>query len=512
MLLFVIIVAFVFTIGATPGIGFKKERKNIFYGFNLASPKDINNLMFATQLTAELEQSLFQTPAQIEQALFARIITLYIADLAKVPSPTDEQVKSYIETLPIFQNEDKFSQTKYENMIKALESAGKTQSDIRKVFNDNTRIMYVAQTIGNTGVSFDNQVISALTDIHTEWTFIVAKYSIANYHETLTVTNEDAENFFKKEAARYVNPIKYKVSCIVSPIEKYLSSVERPTKDDLNAFALKHKEDFNDIEDKESAQKAIVTAFYKEQATNIARAEAEKLVINAATNDLLIDNPEIKSIIASMDGKIIDVPAYSITKLPEIDGLSSNIFDKVPSIGKDHRYSDPIITGNEIVIIYLEDVISGGQMSFEEAKQYVISDLESIQKHQLFAKYTEQVKQALSKEVAQGSDFEELAKNYGFSIEKFENVSISKNINQVPLVYFGVLGSMKNDKVQIISNGEMAYYIYLQNQTKPNINAFPATEISTMKAQIGNTIITAYRNSMLDELIMRGLQTLKAQK
>lgn len=511
VLLFIIIVAFVFTIGATPGIGYKNKKESMFYGFNLASPKDINNLIFATQLTAEVEKQLLQSPAQVEHALLVRIISLDIADKAKIPSPTDDQLKRYIENLPAFKDEDEFSKSRYNNMINALESAGKNQQEIRKIFNENFRISYVLQTIGGKGLAFNKQVYDALIGMKTLWTFQVAKYSIADFNDTINVTDEECQKFFDSQQNRYISPIQYKVSCIVIPASYYTASIERPSKDQLNDFYTKNQEKFAKIEGKENIQKSIVSSYYNEKALEIALGNAEKFIINASTNNLTIDKKEAIDSIANIGGSITNIAPYSVVSLPNIQGIDSEIFEKVQSIDSEDHYSDPIVLDNKVVILYLDDVISGGQMSFSEAKHLVIEDVKSVKKQQMFAQNGEKIKNTIIDELNKKSDFEQLAISYGFSVENFNDVSLEKNNSEIPVAYFGIIDSMKGKTVQTIFNGDTIFYFHIQSQKIPNISEFSEKEVAEMRTEISETIADLYRNSFFDELILKGITNLKTK-
>ena len=511
VLLFIIIVAFVFTIGATPGIGYKKKKENLFYGYNLSSTKATNSLIFDTQLTAEVEKSTFQTPAQIEHALLERIISLYIADKAKVPSPTDGQLKQFIQSLPAFIDNDTFSQVRYDNMLKAVEITGKSQAEIRKTFDNNFRIARVLKVMGGTGLVFDKQVYDALKGLKTLWTFQTAKYSIADFNDTINVTDEECQKFFDSQPNRYINPIQYKVSCIVIPASHYTTSIERPTKTQLNDFYTKNQEKFLNIEGKENTQKAIIAAYYNEKALEIAFGDAEKFLINVSTNDLQLNKKEVLDSISSMGGNVVNVAPYSVLHIPDVPGIDTNVFAEVPSINSENHYSDPVVLDDKVVIVHVDDVISDSQMSLAEAKPQVIEDVKSIKKQQMFAQNGEKIKNIITDQLAQKADFEQLAASYGFSVEKFTDVSLGKDHTTIPISYFAILDGIKGRPLQMIFDRDTIVYVHMQNKKVPDISEFSEQEINDMRTQISETIALLYMNSFLDELILKGLKNLKTK-
>src|SRR5690349_2972536 len=95
VLLAVVIISFVFTIGASPGIG-RGDRRVIereFFGYNLSIPEDQQRLFGDAQLSVSLKYGSFGVSQdQIQNYAFHRAAALHLADQWHIPSATTAEV------------------------------------------------------------------------------------------------------------------------------------------------------------------------------------------------------------------------------------------------------------------------------------------------------------------------------------------------------------------------------------------------------------------------------------
>ena len=110
-LLALIIVAFVFTIGATPGCTTDRSgyEENLFYGIDLNSPRDSEVIIEKVQLSAILNGQEIRSDEQFQNQLTSRIALLHLAEEIGVPSPNKETLSDYITFIIFIKNQ--FTQT-----------------------------------------------------------------------------------------------------------------------------------------------------------------------------------------------------------------------------------------------------------------------------------------------------------------------------------------------------------------------------------------------------------------
>ena len=91
-LLAIIIVAFVFTIGATPGCTTDRSgyEENLFYGIDLNSSRESEVITEKVLLSAILNGQEISSDEQFQNQLTSRIALLHLAEEIGVPSPSQE--------------------------------------------------------------------------------------------------------------------------------------------------------------------------------------------------------------------------------------------------------------------------------------------------------------------------------------------------------------------------------------------------------------------------------------
>ena len=124
-LLALIIVAFVFTIGATPGCTTDSSgyEENLFYGIDLNSPRKSEVIIEKVQLSAILNGQEIRSDEQFQNQLASRIALLHLAEEMGVPSPNQKTLSEYITTKAAFLGANgKFSADAYTSFVDSMES------------------------------------------------------------------------------------------------------------------------------------------------------------------------------------------------------------------------------------------------------------------------------------------------------------------------------------------------------------------------------------------------------
>ena len=140
VLLGLIIISFVFTIGAAPGIG-QAERASLkreFFGYNLGSTVDQERLMGDAGLSANLQMGAFGNleAEQIQNYAFQRAASLHLADAWHLPPATDAELQKQIEGLRMFAGQDgQFDPKAYATFRDNLKTnpRGVNEADIARV-------------------------------------------------------------------------------------------------------------------------------------------------------------------------------------------------------------------------------------------------------------------------------------------------------------------------------------------------------------------------------------------
>src|SRR5688500_7119372 len=125
VLLGLIIVSFVFTIGAGPGIG-NAERTSLerrVFGYNLGSQEDQQRLFGDAALSAQLQAGYSPEGAELQNYAFQRAASLSIADQLHIPPSTKQEVSEFIKTLRTFTTQDgQFDPARYSSFRDSLKT------------------------------------------------------------------------------------------------------------------------------------------------------------------------------------------------------------------------------------------------------------------------------------------------------------------------------------------------------------------------------------------------------
>ena len=120
-LLAVIIIAFVFTIGNTPGLTTDDSNyeERILLGIDVNNQRVMDELAGTVGLSHLLRtKSEIRNQNQFQSELANRIAQLYLIENIGLPNPSQEALKVYIESLPYFQDESgAFDPVSYNNFI-----------------------------------------------------------------------------------------------------------------------------------------------------------------------------------------------------------------------------------------------------------------------------------------------------------------------------------------------------------------------------------------------------------
>ena len=232
VLLVLIIVSFVFTIGASPGLGHGDRRlvDRPFFGYNLGLQQDQSRLMGDAGLSANLQMGAFGNleAEQIQNYAFQRAATLYLADQWHIPAATTAEITDQIKTLRMFAGQDgQFDPKAYATFRDNLKTnpRGVNEADIARVIGADVRADKVNKLIAGPGYVLPADVKSQLARADTSWTIATATVDYASFAPALKPSDADLTKFFEEDAPRYQVPPRVVATYADFSALNYLSAV-----------------------------------------------------------------------------------------------------------------------------------------------------------------------------------------------------------------------------------------------------------------------------------------------
>ena len=213
VLLAVTIISFIFTIGASPGIG-RGDRRVIdreFFGYNLSLQDESQRLMGDASLSANLQLGTASDldAEQIQNYAFQRAATIALADQWHIPASSTAEIADMIRTLRLFAGQDgQFDPKAYATFRDNLKTnpRGITEADIARVISADVRSKKVQDLLAGPGYVLSSDVKLQLSRADTSWTLATATADYASFTPAIKATDAELAKFFEENAFRYEIP------------------------------------------------------------------------------------------------------------------------------------------------------------------------------------------------------------------------------------------------------------------------------------------------------------------
>ncbi len=449
VLLAVVIVAFVFTIGAGPGIGDGTNRmsKLSFFGRELnteAQRQEFFNGAFYSSLLrgAQMNQD------QLNQYAFNREAALHLAELHDVPGPTSEQLTEHIQALGMFLGADgQFSREAYVSFRDETRARGQiSEGALSQIMADDFRVNRIYEVLSSPGFVLDSEVIDELAADQTQWTINVATFDFESFEPEIDTSEEKIEAFFATNNFRYAAPARRVISYIEFKAPDYLDDVD--VKEDAlkNYFARNASKYTKTVaaapieavegETPEPAEPTIepatfeeskyqVTSDFKmEQALSIAQAKAEELALafveadNASGITESLDRDRLEALIETKGLESRQTAAFARNETPIGLAWSQNLIALSYQLSESHIYSQPVIEGDSTLVLYLQSQLDEFIPSLKTVRNRVLEDYAQEESRRLRAVHGEELAAAL-KAVSGTDAFKAEAEAKGLTVVEY---------------------------------------------------------------------------------------------
>jgi peptidyl-prolyl cis-trans isomerase D len=248
LLLAVIIVAFVFTIGAAPGFGGDSQTaRRDFFGHNLASEREMRDIVRIGEIAFRIEFGDEQAdPRHFEGFVFERLALLGLADRMGIPGPTDDQIRQFITGRRIFQDETgRFNPRRFNDFRDEVEANPQiTEGEVATILAQSFRANKVRDLLGGPGYILPTEIRLQLERNQTLWTVDFGVIDLAELRAEVEVTEEELEQFFEENAFRYERSPRTVFSFVRFPPDRFFQQVQQPSQQDLEAHFERNRARF----------------------------------------------------------------------------------------------------------------------------------------------------------------------------------------------------------------------------------------------------------------------------
>lgn len=502
VLLAVTIIAFVFTIGAAPGLGSADRRAAAdrpFFSYNLSLQSEQERLMGDAGLSANLRVGAFGQldGDQIQNYAFQRAATLHLADVWHIPAPTTAEITEQIKTLRMFAGQDgQFDAKAYQTFRDNLKTnpRGVREADILRVVADDVRADKVQALLSGPGYVLPADIRSQLGRSDTSWTLATASADYTAFKPAINASDKDLTDYFEQAGSRYDIPPQAVVEILDFPALEFLAKVTLSDAD-VRAFYDANPSRFPKPADpaKADATKPQVTppadpaadfAAVKPQVESALRFErAQKLAAKAASDVSLAlfeakaRTPEaVSAFVNARKLTAKPVPAFSRDGSPAELGGSSEAVAEAFRLGKDRPASDAITTSTGSLILVWKETRASRKPLFTEVKEKVTADYTEGERRKKFIELGKTAKAAYEAKIQAGETLEQataaVAAATGLKLEA-KAVPAFTLRNRPQDLDFSILGALerleKGKLSDMVVTGDKGLFVLAVDKQAPDL-------------------------------------------
>ena len=539
ILLGVVIVAFVFTIGAAPGIG--DGRQNIpnlrFFDVELTTESQ-RQQFFNEAYYSSLLSGAPMSQEQLNQYAFNRAAALHLANIHNLPGPNTEQLTNHIQELGMFIGPDQaFSRDAYSRFRDEIRASGQiSEGQLSRIMGDDFRINRVFEVLSGPGFVMESEVLEELKLDQTLWSVAVGTLDLNEFEPEIDDSTEKLEAFFAQNNFRYTAPARRVISFLEFRALDYIDEIDVAESDlksyfNLNQFrytetveAEKSEED-QESEEETSSPEIVQLSFeeardqaefdYKlEQARQLSRKNAESVGLaiveldNATEASQVLSLERIEGLAEQRGIQVKHTTPFARNERPLGLAWSQNLIAASFQLTESYIYSQPIIEGDSTYILLLESENPEFVPSFKTVEARVKEDYREEEGRRLRSEHANTLASELKELDAEA--FKTEAESKGMTISDFSKFKRSDTVEGLDS---GLIFSIMNLEIGDISNAtireDKGYIVQVVGKEIPEIDADNEEFESRMAALSGNYeryAVSQYISKLAnDELVRAGL-------
>lgn len=538
VLLGVIIVAFVFTIGAAPGIGDgRNQNRDIqFFGNEFSTETQrqefFNTAYYSAMLTgAPLNQD------QLTQYAFNRAAALHLADLHNIPGPNSEQLTQHIQELGMFQGPDQtFSREAYVRFRDEIRASGRiSEGALSQIIADDYRVNKIFEALSSPGFVLESEVIQDLVLDQTIWSVIVAEYDFANFSPEIDYSEEKLEAFYAANSFRYASPARRTISFVefraldfIPEVEvdeeslrdyfarnsyKYTKTVEAPPSEEADAEPAAPTTEPASFEE---SRDQVEFDYKLEEAKKIGQKKAENLALalveadNALGATDSLSTERIETLIENRGYKTKRTTPFARNEKPIGLNWSQNLIALSFQLTENHIYSQPVIEGDSTFVLYLESENEEFVPNFKTVEPRVRSDYAEDEARRLRSVKGEELAEALK--AADTDSFTTEAEANGLTVSEYKDFKRRDTVDGLDAGLIFSISELDEGEVSDATIREdKAYIVQVVKKEVPQIAADGeeyTTRMEALKRNYEQYAVSQYISKLTnDELVRSGLAT-----
>lgn len=520
-LLAIIIVAFVFTIGNTPGCSSNQSnyQAQYFYGIDLNSQRARQPLIDTTSLSAFLNSRQLRNNQQFQSEVMSRIALLELADQLLLPAPTQAELAEYVQTKAAFLDaQQSFDTAAYTEFLDSLEAnPNMSQALLAQGLREDFRIDQVAERLSGPGLQLEAEAIQQARMSQMQLALSTAVLSYNDFLPDLSASDDELAAFFQENGQRYQIPERLQAASVKFtaanyPVEYTEASLAAHFEANRAQFSSpEHSTDANEDTSAmpeitlESVRDQVIENYTKQQQMQLAHEAAQAFAYTLYDESIERDSTTFNARLKAAQLELRQLSPFTQAEVGKNE-IPSELAKSVFELNDRRYFSDAYAVTDGYAILIYQKRLPPEIPAFESVKESVQLDYSVELKRKLFNERGQQLKLELVAGIAAGKSFAETAEPLGLEVRKFD----SFKVNEAPSdLNRSALGFAQKTEALTVSdmlnlNG-LGTFIYVTEKTLPEIASDDESLLSTqaylnyMGAQISSS-------SFVNELVARGME------
>lgn len=527
-LLAVLIVAFVFTIGNTPGCTTDESgyEKNLFYGYDLNAQHEMEALGEKVSLSAVLNTGRpIQNQQQFQSQLIRRITLLHLADEIGIPAPSQDSLASYIQSKAAFRGPDgQFSRDAYIRFIDNIESNPNARQDLFAiVLEEDYRIEQVDNVLSGPGYFLPSEALSQVQLNETMFKLTTAETSYSAFEPKVEPNEDELMQLYTNNIKRYEIPERIRASYVKFKDQNYIEHVGDFSEEALRDHFVSNRARF--VADYEAAQQDLAannpetpaspTITFEDvraevtvdlmikTAQKMANKAAQDFALTLYRNAIKKDSPAFQELLDEGNLTMIEIPPYTAAEATE-KGFLAEMLGSAFALTEKRYFSDAYRIEDGYGVLLFSEKIPPETPAYEAVAEAVKANYSAEEKRRLFNEEGERLKNELSARLDAEATFTEAAEELGLTTTTTETFKLSeapRTVNQAALqraqnMQQGELSSM-------ITSGDSGIFVYIEEKTVPEIEA-DNEQLTQTSSFLKRYTAFISANALLNELVSKG--------
>ena len=529
-LLAIVIIAFVFTIGNTPGCTTNQSvyEKQLFYGYDLNSSHEMETLGEKVALSALLNTGRpIQNQQQFQSQLTSRIALLHLADEMGIPALSENSLASYIQSKAAFRGPNgQFSRDAYIRFIDNIESNPRIREDlIVVVLKEDYRIKQVREVLSGPGYFLPSEALYQVQLDETTLQITTAEINYSEFNPQITPNTDELTQFYENNISRYEVPERIQAGYIRFPTKKYIDQLgtfsEEALREHFNAnrarfvaaYQAKQPSETETAESEkpssptvnfEDVRDEVVADLTVQNVQKLANKAAQNFALTLYRNNIQLNTPEFQELLDKNKLELLNIPPYTAEEASN-NQLPAKLLESAFTLNERRYFSDAYKIADGFGILIFSGRLPPEIPAYETVADAVKADYSAEEKRRLFNEKGKSLKNELSSLMDSEIVFSTAAEALGLNVTTNEAFKVSeapRTINQAGLQR--AQNMKEGEPSPMITSGDSGIFIYVDEKTVPEIE--PEDE----KLNQTSTFLQRYAtfissNSLSNELIAKGL-------